>query len=235
MSGSGWLEFVAAYAVFMGSHAVPARPATRARLAALLGERGYLAAYVAASLGTLAWLIVAAGRAPYIALWYPEPWMFWVPALVMPGVCLLIAVAVAAPNPLSFGGANPQRFDPDRPGVAGLTRHPLLWALALWSGAHLLPNGDLAHVALFGGFAMFSLLGMRAIDRRMQRRMGDAAWRHLARRTSLIPFVALLAGRWRPTESPALLRLFVGIALWLVLLAFHGDLIGVSPLPPLPL
>lgn len=231
---TGWLEFGAVFAVFMGSHAIPARPAVRARLAGLLGERGYLAAYVLASLATLAWVIVAAGRAPHVALWYPEPWMLWVPTLAMPAVCLLIAFAVAAPNPLSFGGARPERFDPDRPGIAGVARHPLLWALALWSGAHLVPNGDLAHAVLFGSFAVFSVAGMAAIDRRMRRRMGEDVWRRLAARTSLIPFAALVTGRWQPAGRPDGLRLGIGIALWLGLLTLHTPVIGVPALPLAP-
>jgi uncharacterized membrane protein len=230
---TGWLEFLAAFAVFMGSHAIPARPAVRARLARTLGERGYLGAYVAASIASLAWVIDAAGRAPRVALWYPEPWMLWAPALAMPVVCLLIAFAVAAPNPLSFGGARNGRFDPDRPGVAGVARHPLLWALALWSGAHLLPNGDLAHGVLFGGFAAFSVAGMAAIDARLRRRLGPD-WARLAARTSLVPFAALLTGRWRPRGGPDATRLALGAGLWLTLLLLHPAVIGVSALPLAP-
>lgn len=230
----GWLEFVAAFAVFMGSHAIPARPAMRARLTGHLGENGYLAAYVAASLAALAWVIVAAGRAPVVVLWYSAPWMLWVPTLAMPAVCLLIAFAVGAPNPLSFGGAHPERFDPDRPGIAGVARHPLLWALALWAAAHLVPNGDLAHALLFGSFAGFSLLGMVAIDRRLRRRLGNGPWRSLAARTSLVPLAALVSGRWRPRGAPDAGRLWLGVALWLTLLTVHPPVIGVSALPLAP-
>lgn len=227
----GWVEFLAAFAVFMASHAIPARPAVRARLTGLLGEGGYLAAYVAASLATLGWVIVAAGRAPLVVLWYPQPWMLWVPTLVMPAVCLLIAFAVGAPNPLSFGGAHPERFDPERPGIAGVARHPLLLALALWSAAHLVPNGDLAHALLFGSFAGFSLLGMAAIDRRLQRRMGEGPWRSLAACTSLVPLAALVEGRWRPVGTLQSGRLWIGVVLWLTLLTLHPTVIGVSALP----
>jgi uncharacterized membrane protein len=60
---------------------------------------------------------------------------------------------------------------------------PLL--LALWSGAHVAPNGDVAHVVLFGLFAGFALAGMGMADRRKRRLMGDAEWTRLAARTSL--------------------------------------------------
>jgi uncharacterized membrane protein len=88
---------------------------------------------------------------------------------------------------LSFGGRAHQEFDPEKPGIAGITRHPLLWAFVLWSASHLLPDGDLAHVVLFGGFAVFALLGMVAMDKRFRRTLGNADWERLARRTSLVP------------------------------------------------
>jgi len=232
MNPGAWAEFAVAYAAFLLSHAVPARPAVRGRLAAALAERGYLIAYGAVSLAALVWLIAAAGRAPDVPLWSSEAWQIWLANLAMPLACLLIAFAVGAPNPLSFGGPA-AGFDPGRPGVAGVARHPLLVALAVWGGAHTLANGDLAHVALFGGFVGFAILGMGVLDRRRRRRFGAAEWARLAACTSNWPLAALLAGRWRPRPATAdVIRLVLGIGLWLALLALHPAVIGVSPLPP---
>lgn len=227
----GWGEFIAAFLAFLLSHALPARPLLRQRLTARMGERGYLALYSLASLAVLAWLVAAAGRAPYVPLWTTEPWHYAVPNLAVPLACLLVAFAAGAPNPLSFGGPA-TGFDPARPGIAGLARHPLLLAIGLWALAHAVPNGDLAHVVLFGSFAGFALLGMLAIDRRKRRRLGAPAWEALAARTSLWPGAALLAGRWRPSAPPSAARLAAGLLLWLLLLLLHRPVIGVSPLPP---
>lgn len=229
---SGWGGFAAAYAAFLVSHALPARPGLRRRLVGVLGEAGYLLLYGAVSLAVLAWLIAAAGRAPYVALWPYAAWRVWLANLAMPLACLLVAFAVGAANPLSFGGTA-AGFDPRRPGVVGVARHPLLLALALWAAVHALANGDLAHLLLFGGFFLFALLGMRAVDRRRRRRLGEAAWRGLAAGSSAWPFAALLGGRWRPRPGAGdALRLALGVALWLALLALHPVVIGVSPLPP---
>jgi uncharacterized membrane protein len=227
----GWGGFAAAFAVFLLSHAVPARPAVRRRLTRVLGERGYLLAYSAVSLAVLAWLIVEAGRAPFVLLWPYAAWQAWLVNLAMPLVCLLIAASAGAPNPLSFGGTA-RGFDPARPGIAGVARHPLLLALALWAGAHALANGTLAHALLFGSFAGFALLGMRIIDRRRRRQMGTAEWERLAARTSLWPLGALFDGRWRPAARPGPGRIAAGLLLWLALLWLHASVIGVSPLPP---
>jgi len=229
---AAWASFAATFALFIAAHVVPARPPVRRRLVALLGERGYLALYVAVSVLLLAALIVAAGRAPYVPLWPFAPWQLWVPLAAMPASCLLAAYGAGAVNPFSFGGRRSETFDPDAPGVAGVTRHPLPWALALWSAAHIVPNGDLAHVLLFGTFTAFALAGIAAIDRRQRRRLGAERFERLAARTSAIPFAAVIAGRYRPRGlglDPA--RLGAAALLFALLLLGHGFIIGVSPLP----
>ena len=224
----GWAEFAAAFAVFFASHLAPTRPAVRKRLTAALGRGGFLAAYSLASIAVLAWLIAAAGRAPFVPVWPYAAWQRWAPNLAMPLVCLLIAFAVGASNPLTFGGARPERFDPERPGLARLTRHPILWALALWSLAHLVPNGDLAHLMMFGVFATLAFAGMTIIDRRKRREMGESEWRRLAEATSVLP---LARGLVRPALSRATATRFAAaIALFLLLLTLHRPVIGVSPL-----
>lgn len=225
---AGWGEFVLAYAAFLLSHVIPTRPAIRDPAAAVLGQRGFTLAYSLLSVVLLTWLIVAAGRAPYVGLWDHAVWQRWVVNLAMPVALALVVFGLGAPNPLSFGG-RAAGFDPDRPGVAGVARHPLLWALLLWASAHMIANGDLAHVLLFGGFALFSAMGMRMIDRRKRRRMPD--WAQLAARTSAFPFAALMTGRWRPRGGPSVWRLAVWLAVWLALLWLHLPVIGADPLP----
>lgn len=228
-----WSELAVAFGLFLASHILPARPCVRARLVRILGSRAYLSLYVAVSVGLLGWLIDAAGRAPFIPLWDFALWQLWVPNLAMPVACLLAAFGVGARNPLSIAdGPSSASFDPDTPGIAGVTRHPLLWALALWSAAHLVPNGDLAHVLLFGTFTVFALIGMPAIDSRIRKRVGHATWHNLARRTSLLPLQAWLGGRWRPRSwRPQPLRLLTAAGLYAVLFALHPWFAGVPPDP----
>lgn len=229
--GSGWGEFVAALALFFVSHMIFARPATRARCVAALGERGFLIGYSLLSTALFGWTIVAAGRAPYVEIWAPAAWQNWAPFLLMPAATLLTCLAVGAPNPLSFGGAHCERFDPARPGVVGLARHPILWAMALWAGAHLVPNGDLAHVVLFGGSLAFALAGMAALDARLRRRLGAAEWARLARLGSSFPLQAWLDGRRPPYGPFPWRRLAVAAGVQAALLAAHPPVIGVSPWP----
>ena len=62
-------------------------------------------------------------------------------------------------------------------------------ALALRAAAHVVPNGDLAHVILFGTFAGFALLGGHLIDRRKSREMG-AEWQRLRAAVTSAPLIS---------------------------------------------
>jgi uncharacterized membrane protein len=232
---SGWSEYILVFLAFVGAHVIPARPGIRVRLTALAGEGGYLWGYSLVSLGLLYWLVVAAGRAPFVPLWDYRPWQLWVPNLAMPVVVLLAVGGVGIANPFSFGGRANATFDPVRPGIIAVSRHPLLLAITLWAAAHVVPNGDLAHVLLFGLFALLGGLGMIMLDRRRKRQWGRARFQELARSTSLLPAGAWLWGRVRPgRDALPPRRLVIAALAYLALLALHPTLFGVSPLPQLP-
>lgn len=221
----GWAEFALAFAAFFASHSLPLRPPVRAWIVDRIGHRGFGLFFSALSVAILGWLIAAAGRAPHVPVWAWAPWQHFVPLVSMLPVCLMIALAIGSPNPFSFGGANNSAFDPSRPGIVRWTRHPLLVALAIWAAAHMVPNGDLAHLILFGTFALFALLGGRLVDRRKRRELA-LDWDKLnaaLRATSVVAW---------PDPSPMLmLRLATGVVLYLILIGLHPILFDVSPLP----
>ncbi len=216
---TGWFEYALAFTTFFVSHALPVRPPIKARIVARLGARGFSLAYSVLSIAVLAWLISAAGRAPFVELWPREPWQAWVPVLANAVAAIIVTLAIGRPNPLSFGGARNAEFDPNHAGLIGFVRHPLLAAIALWAGAHIVPNGDLAHVILFATFVGFALMGMRMIDRRKRRHLGDD-WGRLAQTTRRVQIT-----------PEGVLRVFAGAGLWWLLMWLHTPVIGISPWP----
>ncbi len=130
----GWVEYLAASAAFLGAHVIPAMPRIRGWLVTQLGRRAYLAGFSLLSVMLLAWLIRAAGQAPYVALWDAGNGGRWLINLAMPLAILSGCLAR---------------------GLSGL-----VLAFAIWAGAHLLVNGDLAHAGLFGGMLAFALTGL---------------------------------------------------------------------------
>ncbi|WP_301068935.1 NnrU family protein [Pseudooceanicola sp.] len=200
--------------MFLLSHSIPVRPPVKPWLVARLGAAGFGLVYSLISIAILIWLISAAGRAPYVEIWPRAEWQNHVTLIAMALACLILALAAFQPNPLSFGGWQNPRYDPENPGIVGLVRHPVLAALGLWSAGHLAPNGDLAHVLLFGGFAGFALLGMKLIDRRRRTEMGQKEWQRLRPRHSVKGLLAPM--RW-----------LAALALLSALVMLHPAMIGV--------
>lgn len=231
---TGWSELVLALGVFAASHMIPVRPTARQWFVRHMGKAAYLAAYSGLSILVFGWLIVAASHSPYLAVWQPAAWQAWIPNIAMPFVCILLAYGIAALNPFSIASLDGEGYDPDHPGIVGCTRHPVLWAAALWATAHVVPNGDLAHVIVFCLFAMLGILGALIVDVRRQKDLGAAEWRRLSARTSFLPLAALVSGRWHPSlRNLDFFRLLAAAGLYFGLLLFHQAIIGVSPFPPL--
>jgi uncharacterized membrane protein len=221
-------EFLLALAAFFLSHVLPQRLGWRDRIAARFGERAYVIGYSLLSLALLAWLIHAAVTAPVLLLWNTEPWHYHFALALMFPAALLFAGGAAAANPLSVAFRS-EGYDPARPGILGVTRHPMLWAFALWSLAHLVPNGDFVSLVMFGGFALFAVAGMKLLDRRRRRRLG-ARWEELAAPTAVFPFAAYGrhgARRWSPASLAA--TLLGGTALYALALWLHPLVIGPDP------
>ncbi|HSG96129.1 MAG TPA: NnrU family protein [Afifellaceae bacterium] len=197
------LEFFAALVVFVLVHAVPARPGLRGRLVDALGRRSYMALYSALSLALLAWLISAAIRAPDIVIWEQARWQAMLALVAVPLGLVLVVAGLIKPNPLSVS-FRADGYDPARPGLLAITRHPVLWGFSLWGVAHIAVTGDVARMILFGALTFFALFGTITLDRRKARIMGEAEWRRLAAGTANVPFIAILKGDLRPGIDRAL-------------------------------
>lgn len=222
------VALILAALLWLGTHIGLASPNIRGRLVARASEKGYQALYSVVSLVALALFILAWRHAPQTRLWQPPLllWPFFL--LVMLAACILLIGAFARANPTAPG---PIPADYQVRGMQRVTRHPGLWAFALWAFVHILANGNLAALVFFGTFLATVLLGMPAIDAKLARRKPEI-WAKLAAETSIIPFVAIATGRNRfvPAEI-GLIPALGGVTLFVVLLTLHHAVIGVSPLP----
>lgn len=218
-------ELAAALALFMLSHMLPMRPRFRQPLEARLGRIGFLLAYSLLSLAIIYWLAHAFRAAPYIALWPWSLWAAWLPVLLMPLACVLIVAGASSKNPFSLGPGG-EGYDPARPGIVSVTRHPMMWGLVLWAGSHIPPNGDAAGVLLFGLMLLLSLAGTWTLERARQRRYSDSEWQRYYAGTVNLPFAAWRGIDWR---GIGWIRLLGGLLLYGVLLFAHQAVIGIAP------
>lgn len=228
-----WVSFLLALGAFLASHYLPGATGLRDAAIARFGRRAYFSAYGVLSIVLLVWLVVAAAQAPFVELWPALAWQRWAPNLAMPLAFVLAACGAGTAQPLTLGGRRDARFDPADPGFAAVSRHPLFLALALWAGGHIVANGDLAHVALFGAFLAMAVRGMRAADARALRELPASEAARLLRATAPLLSLAPLGDReWRRRNLRRLApRAALGLGLWLAALILHPPVIGVSPLP----
>ena len=143
--------------VFLGVHSVSiVAPAWRDAQLARRGERAWKGLYSLASLAGLLLLIYGYGVARQ------APVVLYTPAPALRHIAMLLMLPVF---PLLFSAYLPGR-------IQRAVKHPFLLAVMLWAAAHLLANGTLADVALFGAFLVWAVVdrisvGKRAVPRRI--------------------------------------------------------------------
>ncbi|MEP2717442.1 NnrU family protein [Pseudophaeobacter sp.] len=228
---SDWLGFALSLSAFLASHIIPRIGGMRDKLIQKLGRRLYFSLYGALSLVLFAWLIVQVSEAPRLEIWPQQAWMRWLPNLAMPLAFVLIFCGLGLRNAHTLGGTQKSQFTSVDPGIAAVSRHPLLMALLIWAATHFVVNGDLAHVLMFGSFASFSLIAMWAFDKKAAREMGDHAEAFFAK-TAWLSLTPLLQKTWLHRNLRDLApRCVLGLLCWASLLPLHEAIIGVWPFP----
>ena len=207
---------------FLATHFVSSTP-LRPALVRAMGEWPYRGAYSLVALATFAWMCMAYAAAPREVLW---PGLRMLPALLMPFAFILVACGYWR-NPTMVGADKLLRSDDPARGMIRVTRHPIMWGILLWAGAHLLARGDLKSVIFFGSLAALAGLGPVLLDRR---KSAMAEWPRFAAATSHVPFVAIAQGRnrivWREIGW---LRPLAGLAAFAAFFYLHPWLFGARP------
>jgi uncharacterized membrane protein len=144
---------VCGLALFFIVHLVPMLPSLRAGLVERLGAGPYRGLFSVVSIAGLVLIVLGYGQMQGLGrgnpeLWTPPTWIKHVVLLLMiPALILLVAAYV-----------------PSR--IRTAVRHPMLAALAIWAFAHLLANGDLASLLLFGSFLAFAVIDRMSVTTR---------------------------------------------------------------------
>lgn len=220
-----------AVVLFVATHLVLSHLPVRARLIAALGEAGFRASYAIVALVLLAWVIAAYQNAPMVSVWSPPLGLQHLALTLMAIACLFLVAGYSTRNPTILGADTATAIARGPTGMFRITRHPVMWAVALWGIAHLLANGDAAGMILFGGLTILALGGAAHSDARRQRILG-ASWSAYRDQTSFVPFGAIATRQtgFRFNEI-GWVRLVGALVLFALLLASHSWLFGVSPLP----
>lgn len=179
--------------LFLGIHVFTTLRGARAAVIGRLGEGPYKGLYsliAAVGLVLIVWGFSRYRSEGYVQIWNPPFAIFHPIALVLLWFALVALTATYAP--------------PSR--IKSLLRHPMLVAVKVWALSHLLVNGDLGSLLLFG-----SLLAWAIYDRIAVKRRGDAG----------APAVASFG------RNDAIV-VVIGTIAFLIIIWLHDSLIGVA-------
>jgi len=168
--------------------------------------------------------------APYgEKLWLVPLWWVWVKAALVLFAFVLIFAGVLNPNPSSPGSEKVLETPTATDGVFAITRHPVMWGVAIWAFAHLISQATWRGFAFFGAFAATALIGSWLQQRR--KRVSVPGWANFESKTSFFPFLALIEGRATlQVRAIRWLPLLVAVIAWAAMLHFHGWLFGTPAL-----
>ena len=147
----GLLVMILGLVLFLGVHTLTTQRELRARAIASAGEGGYKIGYALVSL--LGFALIVWGFAHYratgrIDVWHPPTALKHVTvALMLPAVILVVAAYI-------------------RGRIYTALKHPMLSGVKLWATAHLLANGDLGSIVLFGSFLAWAVFDRISLKHR---------------------------------------------------------------------
>jgi uncharacterized membrane protein len=180
--------------LFLGIHSVSiVAPAWRDAQLARRGESAWKGSYAVVAAVGLGLLIYGYGVARQ------SPVLLYTPPAALRHVALLLLLPVF---PLLFAAYLPGR-------IKTAAKHPMLLAVKFWAFAHLLANGTLADVLLFGGFLAWAVADRISLKRR--------------------PVRSVPGGVARPAND--VIAVVGGLAVYAITLFWaHRWLIGVAPI-----
>jgi uncharacterized membrane protein len=146
--------------LFLGIHSLKIMVAPRAALIGQIGEKPYRGLYSLVSI--LGFALIVYGfhiyrQEGWVQTWVPPVWMRHITITLM-WLAFICFASMGKPNSSKPAGR-----------IGGLLRHPMIVGIKIWALAHLLANGDLGGMILFGSF-----LAWAVVDRISLKRRGDA-------------------------------------------------------------
>lgn len=140
--------------VFFGAHLLPTQPDLRAGLIERFGAGAYKGVFSILSLIGLVLIVIGYGKLQVLAgknpqIWVPPTWTTPITLLLMLFSMILLVAAYVPSN------------------IKRIVGHPMLAAVKIWAFAHLLANGDLASMVLFGAFLAYAVFDRISLKRRV--------------------------------------------------------------------
>jgi len=188
------MTVLAAAGTFVGSHFILSHPLRRPLVGAI-GEKGFLALYSLVAFITLGATAWAYRQAPVTRMLWEVGEGLWGFVTVAMLVAAILLLGSLIRNP-ALPGAAASAATAEARGVYAITRHPMMWAFAIWGVCHILVYPVEKNIIVAVAIIVLALVGAALQDRKKatQDPQGWPAWQA---RTSYLPFAAIAAGRAR--------------------------------------
>ena len=180
---------------FVGTHFLLSHPA-RGPLVGAMGERGFSAFYSVVALATFVWVVVAYRGAPATAPLWPVSDVLWATVTLVMFIASILFMGSLIRNPALSNPGSPGRLPPEAQGAFAITRHPMMWAFALWGVCHIAVLPTRANIVLCAAIIILALCGAALQDRKKER-LQPETWPRWESMTSYWPFAAIAQGRAR--------------------------------------
>ena len=213
-----------ACAFFLCIHLMISGTSMKAQTIAKIGGIGYHSLFSLLSIIGLIWMMIAFGLAlgdpMNVVLWKSETFLRVIGLFGNFLAFLLVVVGIVTPSPTNLLAL---RHMPDKTvyGIIRISRHPILAGIAIWAITHIICNGNLAAWIFFGSVLALCALGANNIDRKRLALMGET-YASIKRRTSIIPFVAIIEGRtaFVPAEL-GVVRMLLAVSMFSAITVLH--------------
>lgn len=208
---------------FVGSHFLLSHPLRRPIVSAI-GERAFLAVYSLVAVITFGWLVLAYRAAPETTMLWRVDDVLWAIASIAMLIASILFVGSLIGNPAMPTGGRSGALPDTARGVFAVTRHPMMWAFAIWGFVHIAVYPTAANIVLSAGIILLALFGAAFQDAK-KRQLQPDLWPAWEAKTSYLPFAAVVRGTARlgGFGAPALLG---GAVFWLAASWAHIPLAG---------
>jgi len=138
-------------AIFLGGHLFTIMRGQRAALIKRIGYNAYMGLYSLVSLIGLALIVYGFARyrqGEWVDIWFPPVWTKHLAALLVLFAFIMLVASYS------------------RGHIYATLKHPMLAGVKLWALAHLIANGDLGSVILFGSILAWAVIDRISLKRR---------------------------------------------------------------------
>ena len=172
--------------IFFSIHLVPIFPIKNI-LINRLGENKYKGLFSLIALVGLLMIIYGYSRTDFYPIWDPLPYSKEIALALMPISMILLAAANIQTNIKKF------------------IKHPMLIGILIWSFVHLIANGDLRSIILFGSFGLYALI--------------DIFFSKKVLTTNIVA---------KYTLSKDIMVIIIGLAVYVIIVCFHQFITGAT-------